>query len=151
MKKLFVLAFCSLTVICSFAQRELSLDDVIEIAKEKSIRSKQIENRYQNSYWRNFSFKRQFLPSLAFDGTIPEFQRSFSSITLDDGTEEFVNRNVISNRANLSLNQIFPPVKGTILFAQALSLLLPKGEYYQGLSEQNCSLNWRKYFCSLRP
>ncbi|MBL4670014.1 MAG: TolC family protein, partial [Flavobacteriales bacterium] len=104
----------------SEAQKILSLSDVIVAAKTKSIRSKQIENRYQNSYWRNFSYKKQFLPSLVFDGTLPQFQRSISSVTQPDGTELFVNRNVFSSSANLRLNQVVPLVGGNFFVGTGL-------------------------------
>ena len=104
----------------SQAQKKLSLNAVISLAKSHRIRSKQIENRYQNSYWRNFSYKRQFLPSLVFDGTLPEFEHSISSVTQNDGSETFVNRNVISNRANLSINQLVPLTGGSIFVRSGL-------------------------------
>jgi len=120
MKYLFVLFIFIFTGITSHAQRELSLEDVITEAKSKSIRSKQIENRYQNSYWRNFSYKKQFLPSLIFEGTLPQLQRSISSITQPDGTESFVNRNVFSSSANLRLNQVVPVVGGNFFVGTGL-------------------------------
>lgn len=120
MKKTLIIISCLLSVLFVEAQNKLSLNDVIIQAKEKSIRSKQIENRFQNSYWRNFSYKRQFLPSLLFDGTLPEFQRSIASVTQNDGTENFVQRNLISNRANLSLNQLVPQTGGSIFVRSGL-------------------------------
>ncbi len=120
MKKILTITLCLLLGLISQAQNKLSLNDVIGLAKVKSIRSKQIENKYQNSYWRNFSYKRQFLPSLVFDGTLPEFERSISSITQDDGSEIFVNRNIISNRANLSVNQLVPITGGSIFMRSGL-------------------------------
>jgi len=120
MKKILSITFCLFSLLFSEAQNKLSLNDVINLAKEKSIRSKQIENRFQNSYWRNFSYKRQFLPSLVFDGTLPEIQRSISSVTQNDGSEIFVNRNVISNRANLSINQIVPQTGGQFFVRSGL-------------------------------
>ena len=120
MKRLFVLLFCILIGNISQAQQQLSLKDVIALAQSKSIRSKQIENRYQNSYWRNFSYKKQFLPSLVFDGTLPEFQHSISSVTQNDGSETFVNRNVISSKANLSINQAVPFTGGNIFVRSGL-------------------------------
>lgn len=102
------------------AQKELSLNDVIAEAKVKSIRSKQIENRFQNSYWRNFSYKKQFLPSLVFEGTLPQLQRSISSITQPDGTQSFVNRNVFSSSANLRINQVVPVIGGNFFVGTGL-------------------------------
>ena len=121
MKKLIVGLLTLLFLKVSTAQElALDLNQVIELAKSNSIRSKQIENRYQNSYWRNFAFKRQFLPSLNFNGTLPEIQRSISSITQPDGTETFVNRNLISNRANLSLNQAVSSTGGNLFVRSGL-------------------------------
>ncbi|MGB0882187.1 MAG: TolC family protein [Vicingaceae bacterium] len=120
MKQLLILLLSILLVNISYAQRELSLQDVIAEAKTKSIRSKQIENRYENAYWRNFSYKKQFLPSLVFDGTLPQLQRSISSITQPDGTESFVNRNVFSTSANLRLNQVVPVVGGNFFVGTGL-------------------------------
>lgn len=120
MKYLFILFIFILTGNISQAQRELSLNDVIAEAKIKSIRGKQIENRFQNSYWRNFSYKKQFLPSLVFEGTLPQLQRSISSVTQPDGTESFVNRNVFSSSANLRINQVVPLIGGNFFVGTGL-------------------------------
>lgn len=120
MKKLSLILLFACILSAVTAQETLSLKDVIELSKTKSIRSKQIENQYQNSYWRNFAFKRQFLPSLNFGGTLPEFQRTISSVTQNDGTEIFVNRNLITNRANLSLNQAVSVTGGNLFVRTGL-------------------------------
>jgi len=120
MKNIYLLLICIFLGTISQAQIQLSLKDVISLAKTNSISSKQIENRYQNSYWRYFSYKRQFLPSLVFYGTLPEFQHSIASVTQNDGAETFVNRNVISNKANLSINQLVPLTGGNIFVRSGL-------------------------------
>ena len=120
MKNIYLLLICIFLGTISQAQIQLSLKDVISLAKTNSIMSKQIENRYQNSYWRHFSYKRQFLPSLVFDGTLPEFQHFIASVTQNDGAETFVNRNVISNKANLSINQLVPLTGGVISIGTGL-------------------------------
>lgn len=120
MKKILLYLFLIFLSVLVNAQESLSLQEVIELSKTKSIRSKQIENQYQNSYWRNFAFKRQFLPSLNFGGTLPEFQRTISSVTQNDGTEIFVNRNLITNRANLSLNQSVSVTGGNLFVRTGL-------------------------------
>jgi outer membrane efflux protein len=128
MKKYNLLFICFLLSFFTQAQQNLSLNDVINLAKQQSIRSKQIENKFQNSYWRNFSYKRQFLPSLVFDGTIPEFSRTISSVTQPDGSALFVNRNLISNSSNLSLNQVIPATGGSIFVRTGLDNILLTGE-----------------------
>ena len=120
MKNIYLLLICIFLGTMSQAQIQLSLKDVISLAKTNSISSKKIENRYQNSYWRHFSYKRQFLPSLVFDGTLPEFQHFIASVTQNDGAETFVNRNIISNKANLSINQLVPLTGGNIFVRSGL-------------------------------
>ena len=103
------------------AQKEYSLQEIIDIALEQSIRSKQIQNKYQNSYWRYFSYKRQFLPSINFDGIIPQVDRSIYQVTLPDGSDEYVNRSQITNTGALRLNQIVPLTGGSFFVKSGLS------------------------------
>ncbi len=112
MKKFLILNIILFLTHDLISQDKLSLKNVIEIAKEKSIRSKQIKNRYENSYWRNFSYKRQFLPALSLNGTLPQIQRSISPVTQNDGSEVFVDRNLVSNSADLTINQVVPLTGG---------------------------------------
>ena len=114
MKNIYTILFCIFFVNKSHAQIQLSLNDAILLAKTNSIESKQIESRYQNSYWRHFSYKRTFLPKLVFDGTLPKFRHYITNITLEDGSETFVNQNFISNSAGLMINQIIPLTGGQI-------------------------------------
>lgn len=114
MKNIYIILFCVFFVNKSHAQKQLSLNDVILLAKTNSIKSKEIESRYQNSYWKYFSYKRTFLPSLVFNGVLPQFTQDISLIPQDDGSETFVNRNIISNSAGLKINQIVPITGGQI-------------------------------------
>jgi len=120
MKNLLLIFFIFLLGFNANAQRVLSLSDVIGEAQKNSIRSKQIENRYQNSYWRNFSYKKQFLPSLVFEGTLPSIERSIVSVTQPDGSEIFTNRNVVSNTASLSINQTVSFTGGNLFMRSGL-------------------------------
>lgn len=118
--KVFITTTLLLLTFFASAQKRLSLQQVIEEAKVNSIRSKQVENRYENAYWRNFAYKRQFLPSLIFNGTLPEFSRTIESVIQPDGSALFTNRNLASNRANLSINQIVPQTGGNLFIRSGL-------------------------------
>ncbi len=83
----------------------LSLEQVINMAQTQSAQSKLVQNKFDNSYWRFFSFERSFLPSLNFDATLPDLNRSISRITLPDGTESFVEQRRALSTTNLSLRQ----------------------------------------------
>jgi len=112
MKKLLFL--CSIVIIsgicnhlsAQFIPRQLSLQDAIEIAIEKSPDALNSKQNFRASFWEYKSFRASYLPALGFDATIPEFQRSISQQTdISTGQQVFVPQQYISSDANLSISQ----------------------------------------------
>ncbi len=83
----------------------LNLDDVLRIAKEQSPDAILAQHRFRGSYWQYRTYRAEFLPNLALNGTLPDFNRSISSITLPDGTDKFIERNTINSIASAALTQ----------------------------------------------
>ncbi len=83
----------------------LSLDEVIEIAKNQSPQAILAQHRFRASYWQHRSYRAEFLPSLNLRGTLPNFRRDIEPYTDPDGSQRFIERNVINSLARLSLNQ----------------------------------------------
>lgn len=83
----------------------LSLEDVLKIAKTQSPDALLAKHRFRGSYWQYRTYRAEFLPNLTLSGTLPDFNRSISSITQSDGTDRFIERNLINSIASLSLNQ----------------------------------------------
>lgn len=83
----------------------LSLEEVLKIAKQQSPDAILAQHRFRGSYWQYRTYRAEFLPSLTLNATLPDFNRSISSITLPDGSDRFIERNTINSIANASLTQ----------------------------------------------
>ena len=101
--------------------RIYTLKEIINIARDQSIASKQAETTRENRFWQFQSYKSNYKPQLGLDGTIPGYNRSFSPITQQDGTIEF--RPVMNNSSdlNLRLQQPFAPTGATIFLNSGLN------------------------------
>ncbi|MFT6883495.1 MAG: outer membrane protein TolC [Marinoscillum sp.] len=89
----------------SQAQTNLSLVDVIELAKDQSPSAKAAETRKKNFYWQYKSFKADYNPSLNLTGNLPGYNRDFFQVSQDDGTFVYRSREQISSSLNLGLIQ----------------------------------------------
>lgn len=75
MKKLLSILIIILIIPFGYSQdRILSLENVLEIAKEQSPNALIAKHRFKNSYWQYKFYKAEQLPSLSVDGTLPEIQ-----------------------------------------------------------------------------
>jgi outer membrane protein TolC len=119
MKKILI-TFCILLSQANYSQRQITLEQAIEIAQKKSPEYKALINQNQASYWRYRNFKASFLPQLRLDATLPQFRNSVNRITLDDGSDDFRRSNQIRFDGSLSLNQNIALTGGTISVSSQL-------------------------------
>ena len=94
-------------------QIEISLDEVIRVAQGEAPIALIAETRLQNNYWRYQSFLGNFKPQLTFDAG-SDLNRSINSITLPDGSEQFVNRSFITTQSGIRLGQSIPSTGGQV-------------------------------------
>ncbi|MBB6459814.1 TolC family protein [Flammeovirga kamogawensis] len=88
-----------------FGQSIITLDQVIEIAKNGSLSSQQAENKKENYYWQYKQFKSVYLPQLVLNGNLPNYNRSINPITQPDGSTEFRAVSMSTSNVNLNLEQ----------------------------------------------
>jgi len=123
MNKLLVLiAFISLSMIGS-SQSKFALNDVIAIAHGESISSKKVQNTFENKYWQYFSYKRSFLPSLTFNGTLPNLNVGISEVVKEDGTRDFVRTSNVNYSAAFQINQPIRWTGGDVFISADLARL----------------------------
>ena len=85
--------------------RMLTLQQVVAMAKEQSPAAKQASTQLENKYWSYRTYKSNYKPQLALNGTLPDFNRSIITVTQDDGTEAFKRRSLSTSSLDLSLSQ----------------------------------------------
>src|SRR5450432_4170093 len=64
----------------------LTLRQVVEMAKNKSIDSKQAITTKETKYWLYRTFRSNYQPQLSLDGTVPGYSKTFLQVVQPDGT-----------------------------------------------------------------
>jgi len=98
----------------------LTLEDVIFIAQQQSPNSLIAKHRFRSGYWEYKSYKADYLPSLQFEGTIPNFNRSIDGVVQPDGTTEYRERKFTEYSGNLSLSQKVGFTGGEVFVSSSL-------------------------------
>lgn len=100
---------------------EMTLDDVVENAREQSLPALIAKHNYLVSYWQFRTYRAQFLPALSLGAELGNYNRSITRLQ-DAQTGEFhyVNNNYLSNSVNLSLTQNIAFTGGTVSLISAL-------------------------------
>jgi outer membrane protein len=114
MNRIFIIISLLSLSLSSFSQDRFvrfSLDDVIRISRQQSPDAIAAKNQFRASYWQNRSFKANYLPSINFSGTVPNFNRS---IQWNSSTQTIVSSNSVTNLGQLYLSQNISPTGGNI-------------------------------------
>lgn len=97
----------------------LTLEDVIEIAREYSPQSVLAKHQFRAAYWEHRTYQAELLPSLSFNGTLPNFRRAITQEYVNDGYQYVeVNTNTLS--AGLTLNQNIGFTGGSVFVSSNL-------------------------------
>lgn len=100
--------------------KQLTLEDVVQIAKAQSIAAKQAATQKQTNYWQYRTFLAGFKPQLSLDGYLPSFERSFIEVTQPDGTISFQPISNNNSILNLALSQNIALTGGSVFVQKQL-------------------------------
>ena len=101
----------------------LSLTEVVELAQGEAPLSLIARTRLSNNYWQYQSFLADYKPRLAFEGTLPNLNRSLDVITLPNGQDIFIQRSQMSSGVGINLRQNIPQTGGTVFARSGLRRL----------------------------
>lgn len=104
-------------------ENRLTLEDVIYLAQQQSPNALIAKHRFKRSYWEFRTYKATYLPSVNFDGTLPNINQSIDRITQDDGSDIYRNRQQTAYSANLSINQKVGFTGGSLFVRSGISRL----------------------------
>jgi outer membrane protein TolC len=103
---------------------DLSLDEVIRIAGQKSLDAFRYKNMYLASYWENRSYKADKLPSLTLSATPLDFnhyrKREYNFQTNED---QYVLRNYFNSDMSLQLSQNIGLTGGSLFLSSDLGMV----------------------------
>ncbi|MBK6266040.1 TolC family protein [Marivirga sp. S37H4] len=135
----------------SMGQSTYTLEEVIRIAKENSPAFKQAETRKENRYWQYRVYKSNFVPQLSLSGVLPDFNRSVTPVTQEDGSTEF--RSVFINNSNVSLNleQQVGLTGGTVFVSSSVSRFDDFNQDFVNYGGDPLSVGFRQPIFSFNP
>lgn len=117
--KNFLLTLIVLVASQAVAQvQKYTLAEVVQLAREQSIASKQAATQKKTNYWTYRSFIADFKPQLSLNGTLPGFTRSYIQVIQPDGTISFQPVSYNNSILNLSLSQNIAATGGTVFVQQ---------------------------------
>ncbi|MFT6969661.1 MAG: outer membrane protein TolC [Roseivirga sp.] len=123
MKKVILLFLLVCLAQTSFSQEKkvLTLDEVIQLARQNSRSARTAETRRTLGYWSFQVYKSQLKPQLLLRGTLPNYVNRTIPQAQNDGSVAF--RSVNQNNSNLSLGleQILPWTNTTVSFDSRLA------------------------------
>src|SRR4051812_14601404 len=92
----------------------LTLQQVVEMAKQKSIASKQATTTKETKYWEWRTYKSNYAPQLALNGILPGYSKTFTEVVQPDGTIQFQPVHNNNSSLNLSFSQSIAATGGTV-------------------------------------
>ena len=92
----------------------LTLKEVVEMAKGKSIASKQAATTRETKYWEYRTYKSNYHPQLSLDGILPGYNKTFIEVLQPDGTILFQPIHNNNSSLNLSFSQSIAAPGGVI-------------------------------------
>ncbi len=109
----------------------LTLEEVVEIAKDQSLQAILAKHRFRGSYWAYRTYQAKYLPSLTLNSTLFSFDRSIrQSYSFENN--EYVERigasKSLNSSAQLNLSQNIGLTGGNIFMSSSLS----RNESFQG-------------------
>jgi Outer membrane protein len=101
-------------------EQSLTLSEALRLAREQSLDALVARNEMKVAYWKLRSYKADLLPSLAFEGTLPNINRSVQSYQNVDGTYSYVHSNASTVDLNLMVDQNIPLTGGRLSVSSQL-------------------------------
>ena len=114
MKKNILLAACFGISLFASAQndtltheREITLAEAIALARTQSVDAAVALNELKTAYWEYRTFRADLLPEINFTGTLPNYNKSYSTYQNSDGSYSFVRNNTLGLSGALSSTRAF--------------------------------------------
>lgn len=98
----------------------ISLEDAVALAQSDAPDVQIANTALSNNYWRYQAFLANYRPQITFGSTLPNLNRSIEAITQPDGSDVFINRSLMRNSMNISLEQDIALTGGSIFATSSL-------------------------------
>ncbi len=124
---LFCLALLPFMASAQIDTLRLTLDDCITIARRQSIDATVALGELRSAYWQWRSYKADLLPEVSLSGTLPSWNKRYSSYQQADGSLSFVRNNYLGLDGAVSIKQKLWLTGGTLNVESSLDYLHQSG------------------------
>ena len=101
----------------------LSLDDCITMARRQSIDAAVALGELRSAYWQWRSYRADLLPEVSLSGTLPSYNKRYSSYQQADGSLSFVRNDYLGLDGAVNITQKLWPTGGTLSVESSLDYL----------------------------
>lgn len=98
----------------------LSLKEAVALAQDDAPDVQIAYTALSNNYWRYQAFLANYRPQINFGSTLPNLNRSIEAVTQPDGRDIFINRSLMRNSVNISLEQDITLTGGSVFATTSL-------------------------------
>ena len=105
----------------------LSLDDCIAMARRQSIDAAVALGELRSAYWQWRSYRADLLPEVSLSGTLPSYNKRYSSYQQADGGLSFVRNDYLGLNGAVNITQKLWPTGGTLSVESSLDYLHQSG------------------------
>ncbi|MEA3504754.1 MAG: TolC family protein, partial [Bacteroidota bacterium] len=109
-----VLMMFPVSLVGQESNNNLTLQDVVEIAKKQSPDALLAQHSFRSSYWEYRTFVATYRPKMNLSLTTPNLSKSISSIQQDDGSFSFRSSHYTKWSGGVSLSQKIGPTGGEV-------------------------------------
>ena len=136
MKRNILLAAWMLFPFVAFAQddtsanereRLITLSEAIALARTQSVDAAVALNELKTAYWEYRTFRADLLPEVNLNGTLPNYNKSYSRYQNSDGSYSFVRNNTLGLSGTLSVDQNLWFTGGKLSLASSLEYIKQLG------------------------
>ena len=118
MKNFLIISLFFISIFCkaqpSTDTLSISLQDVVMMAKERSIASKQAYTVRETKYWQWRTFKSNYQPQLSLSGILPGYSKTYQQVLQPNGTILFQPVHNDNSQLQLDFSQSLTATGGTI-------------------------------------
>ena len=143
MKKNVLITVCCCLPYVGFAQtdtlvsnRDITLAEAIALARVQSVDAAVALNELKTAYWEYRTFRANLLPEVNLTGTLPSYNKSYSTYQNSDGSYTFVRNNTLNLAGEISIDQNIWLTGGKLSLTSSLNYVkqLGSGGYHQFMS-----------------
>lgn len=130
MKKNILLSLIALLfpfIIVAQTASQITLSEAIALARVQSVDAVVALNELKTSYWEYRTFKADLLPEVNLTGTLPNYNKSYSSYQLEDGSYKYVRNNTFGLSGELSIDQNLWLTGGRLSLTSSLDYIKQMG------------------------